>query len=479
MRLIITDILFVWRLDPIIQCMDPNYEKIIKIIVSLVIGIAVLVFVHYFLKKLVKKSDKIHRRFLGKLFNLIVIVVVLVYILELVDPSMDLRSTFLKGSALVVAIVGFAAQPAISDLICGFLISINKPFEIGDRIIAEGIEPGVVEDITLRHTIIRIYDGLRIIVPNSVLNTKTVINTSKRDERGIHLTFSVSYDTDLHTAIEAIRDCVAASPYTLPVETNGIMEDSGPVYFLKYAESALVLETTIWIKKESSSYVAVSDINMRVNDMFKQLGIEIPYNYLNVVEREFVAGEIETGKKKKKTAPSKRSVRSDTVKVSAGSKHIMDAVETAREFALKQRLDNKATRQLELMTEETIGIIGSIAESAMAKFWVDGSGLKYRIHLTFPASVGSEEYKKLLSLASSGKNEAVQTLSAKIWETMVTGLGSGSDNSSKSEQFEWSLRNDDPNVDEIAESILVALADDIKVSVTRDNVQLLVIKSVQ
>lgn len=459
--------------------MDPGTEKIIKIIVSIVIGIAILIMLRYFLKKIVKKSDKIHRRFLGKLFNLIVIVTVLIYILEVVNPSLDIRSTFLKGSALVVAIVGFAAQPAISDLISGFLISINKPFEIGDRIIPDGIEPGIVEDITLRHTVIRIYDGLRIIIPNSVLNTKTVVNTSKGDERGIHLTFSVSYDTDIHTAMEAIRDCVAASPYTLSVETNGIMEDSGPVYFLKYGASALILETTIWIRKASNSYVAVSDINTRVNEMFKQLGIEIPYDYINVVEREFVEDNTETVKKKKKTSPSKRSVRSDTVKVTAGSDHISEAVETAREFADKQRLDNKSKRQLELMSEEAIGIIGSIAESTKVKFWIDGSGLKYRIHLSFPASVGSDEYKRLLSLASSGKNEAIKSLSAKIWETMITGLGSGSDPESRSEQFEWSLQNDEPNIEQIAESILVALSDDIKVSVTRDHVELLVIKSVQ
>ena len=459
--------------------MEPSTEKIIKIILTIAIGIGVLIAMRIFVKKVVKKSDKIHQRFLGKLFSLIIIIACVVNIVEVVDPSRGIYATMLKGSALIVAILGFAAQPAISDLICGFLISINKPFEIGDRIIAEGIEPGIVEDITLRHTVIRIYDGLRIIVPNSVLNSKTVINTTRGDERGIHMTFSVSYDTDVHAAVEAIRDCVAASPYTLPVETNGIMEDSGPVYFLKFADSALVLETTIWIKKESNSYVAVSDINMRVNNMFRQLGIEIPYDYINVVEREYIADDTETVRKKKKTSPSKRSVRSDTVRVTAGGDRISEAVETAREFAQKQRLDQKSTLQLELMTEETIRIIGSIAESAKAKLWIDGSGLKYRIHLTFPASVGSDEYKKLLSLASSGKNEAVKTISAKIWETMVTGLGSGSESTTKTDQFEWSLRNDEPDISQIAESILVALADDIKVSVTRDQVQLLVIKSVQ
>ena len=459
--------------------MDPSTAKIIRIIVTIAIAIAIMICVKIFFARFVKKSDKIHRRFLGKLLNLIIIILCLMSIIGVLNPDVNIHSTILTGSALIVAILGFAAQPAIADLICGFLISINKPFEIGDRIIVEGIDPGVVEDITLRHTVIRIYDGLRIIVPNSVLNSKTVINTSKRDERGIHLTYSVSYDTDIHTAMDAIRDCVAASPYTLPVETNGILEDSGPVYFLKYADSALILETTIWIKKEANSYVAVTDVNMRVNKLFNELGIEIPYNFINVVEREYSASVGDAEKKKKKTAPSKRSFRTDTIRVSADPEHINDAIETAREFAQRQRLGDKAAKQLELMTEEAIGIIGSIVESAKARFWVEGSGLKYRIHLAFPASVGSEEYKKLMSLASSGKNEAVRSLSAKIWETMITGLGSNADDSSRGEQFEWSLHNDEPNVGQIGESILIAIADDIKVSVTKENVELLIIKSVQ
>ncbi len=450
-------------------------EEIIRIIMTVAVTVAVLIGLRYIFKKIAKKSDKIHRRYLTKLLNLTVIVLCLMNIWGVFNPQFDFRSVFWKGSALIVAIIGFAAQPAILDLICGFLISINKPFEIGDRIIAEGIEPGIVEDITLRHTVIRIYDGLRIIVPNSTLNSKTVINTSRADRRGIHLTYSVSYDTDLALAADAIRDCVAESPYTLPVETNGIMEDSGPVYFLKYGESALILETTIWISNESNTYTAVTDVNVRINRTFKERGIEIPYNYINVVSREYEA----TGSQKpvkKKVAPSKRSARTDTIRIQANSDQIAAALETARAFAKKQRLDAKASGQLELMTEELIGIMGAIADDAEAKLWIDGSGHKYRIHMSFPTHVGLEEYKRLLAISTSGKNEAATTLRGKIIETMATGIINRSSN--QSEEFEWSL-NDEPNAAQIGESILVALADDIKVNVTREKVEMLVIKSLQ
>ena len=297
----------------------PN-DKLIKLIIALVIGIAFIIVLRVVFKKHIKKSDKIHMRFLGYLLNLVIVLIVTGWLFSEFYPKMQISSILLKGSALIVAIVGFAAQAAISDLISGFLISFNKPFEIGDRIMVEGMEPGIVEDITLRHTVIRIMDGLRVIIPNSVLNTKTVTNTSfHNDRRGIRLKYSISYDSDVAKAMDIIRDCVVASPYTLSVETNGIMEDSGPVYFTQFGDSALILETTIWVTKDTNSHVATTDVNMRVNDAFNEYGIEIPYQFVNVVERENTQNS-EAKARKKKSVPSKRHYRSDTVIVRPGIK---------------------------------------------------------------------------------------------------------------------------------------------------------------
>lgn len=455
----------------------PNW---LRISLTIVIGILLIILFTILFRRIFKKSDKIHRRFLGKLANLIVIIICLVNIMGIVSPELNLHSIFLKGSALVVAIVGFAAQPAISDLICGFLISVNKPFEIGDRIVPEGMEPGIVEDITLRHTVIRIYDGLRVIVPNSVLNTKTVINTSyKIDRRGIHLTFSVSYDTDVSYAAETIRDCVAESPYTLGIETDGIKEDSGPVYFLKFADSALILETTIWVTRSTNSYVAITDVNNRVNRAFKERGIEIPYNYINVVERENIQLDESEIKRKKHTSPSKRNYRTDTVSLTFGGTNFDEAMAIVHNFATRQRFSERNKKQLELMSEEVIGIMGDIVDDVKSKFWIDGSGQKYKIHLRFSAAVGSAEYKRLLSLSSSGKNEAVNTLAEKLWEKMVAGIKIADAPGTKTSDYEWSIRDNSLEESSIGESILVALADDIKVSVTKDTVDLVVIKTVK
>ena len=456
-----------------------NEPDTLKIIIIIAIGIGVILLVDLIFRLGPLKNNKLHRRYLARLIKVIVIFGCVANVVKAIDPKLNFSATLLKGSALIVAIVGFAAQTAISDIICGLLISFNKPFEIGDRIIIEGQEPGIVEDITLRHTVLRIYDDIRIIVPNSQLNTKTVINTSYKnaERRGIHMQFSVSYDTDVQRAIDVIRDCVAESPYTLGVDTGGLKEDSGPVYFLKFADSALILETTIWITRSTSSYVAITDINLRVNKAFRANGIEIPYNYVNVVEFEGKKLEAdETAVVKAKTAPSKRRYRTNTVRITAGSTAIGGAIEAARSFARRQRLRDKDAMQLELMTEETLGIIGKIVEDVTTNFWIEGTGLKYRIHLNFTAKVGSEEYRKLINLSTSGRNEAVSGFAGKILNIMLNGIYTSGNDSSDS-GYNWAMSEDTLNEDEIAESILAAVADDIKVSVTKESVDFIVVKS--
>ena len=143
-----------------------------------------------------------------------------------------------------------------------------------------------------------------------------------------------------------------------------------------------------------------------------------------------------------------------------------------------QRLDEKARNQLALMTEELIGLTGDIVGNTNAKLWIEGSGLKYRIHLNFKADIGSGERIRLLSLSSSGRNEANNSLPQKIWEKVIVGLRTTEDNTNASDNYEWSMHDNEPSAHEIAESILVALADDIRVSVTKTHVDLTVVRSV-
>ena len=419
------------------------------------------------------------RRLLLQLVNFAVIVVCATELVETVKPDLNVASTVLTGSALIVAILGFAAQPVIADIICGLLISIHKPFEIGDRIIVEGQTPGVVEDITLRHTVLKIYDNHRVIIPNNVMNSKVVTNTSYQmpDRRGMNMQFSVSYDTDVRKAMEVIRDCVAASPYTLTVENDGLREDSGPVYFSQYGDSALVLSTTIWVARTTNGNIAMTDVNLRVLDAFRKYGIEIPYPYFNIVQFQ---GQKETeAPLERSSRPSRRQRRSNTVHMDPGEVLLEEAVDAAKSFAEMQSMSRQASMQLELLMEESVGFVQRVAEQTQRDFWVEGTGLAYRIHICFAARVGSEEYRKLLQVSSSGRNEAA-SFSSRIWEAVLNGMKSPSGSrkkDAKASDYQWQLSDIGISEEEIGKSILGAVASDIRVSVTSERVEIIVTKN--
>ena len=451
-------------------------NQYLPIIIQIALTLLVYIGTGIWQRKKAAEFKNLHKKYLVQLVRLVLIILCLSNILELFNPDVDFDSLLIKGSALIVAIVGFAAQPAIVDLICGLLISINKPFEIGDRIIVEGEPPGIVEDITLRHTVIKIYDDIRIIVPNSQLNSKTVTNTSYKmdDRRGIHLKFSVSYDTDVTRAAEVIRDCVAESPYTLGVVANGVKQDSGPVYFLEFAESALILDTTIWIDRNTSSYMAITDVNFRVNEAFKKNGIEIPYNYLNVISYEGIKKEVDpTEVHNRKSAPSKRFFRTNNVRIPEASNDISKVMEEVRHYVRRQRLNSHEGSRVELLSEEAVGIVRDMSKNAILNFWIEGSGVVYRIHISFKPEFGSSEYKRLLNLSSSGKNEAVKNFGDKIREIMALGLLA---NEERGRSYRWSIKEEPDKGENIGESLLTAVADDIRVSVTHNKVELVIEK---
>ena len=453
--------------------------------IKFIILIAIIVvsnLVIAYLKNQTKFRSSLHGKYLLQIIRLIIFILCLSEMLEAIDPELNMRSILLRGSALVVAILGFAAQPVISAVMSGLLISIHKPFEIGDRVIIDGAATGVVEDITLRHTVIAIYDGFRVIIPNSELNSRVVTNTSYRmkDRRGIHLSYSVSYETDVQKAMDVIRDCVAASPYTLSVENNGIHEDSSPVYFFKFDSSALILETTIWVARETDGCKAITDVNTRVLNAFRRYGIEIPYQYVNVNQFEGtqVTPPGETAVPEKAATPAKRHIRTNTVHMIPGESGLEDAIQTARGYAKRQNLEKRAAVQLELLTEESLGFVQRVVDHTSRDFWIEGTGEIYRIHLRFDAKVGSEAYKKLINLSTSGRNEAANSIAGKVWEAVLMGLKRPPEKGSKGKNsFVWQLSEAGLEEEEIGKSILGAVASDVRVSVTTERVELIVSKA--
>lgn len=231
-----------------------------------------------------KRGAKIHLQFLERVINIAIVVVIII-----IPLAGDKIGTSILGSAAVLtAVVGFAAQDVIKDVLSGLLISIYKPFDIGDKIELDDGTIGIVESITMRHVVVIRLDNLRDVIPNSKINDIPVINYSiGMDARSELFRFQISYDSDIDLAKEVIAKTVKDSAYTLPgLEGEDGRMTYGPVLFIEMGDSALTMAVRIYFKRDENIFRVRDDINSSVFKALKKAGIEIPYSYTNVIVKK-------------------------------------------------------------------------------------------------------------------------------------------------------------------------------------------------
>ena len=259
-------------------------EFLIYTAIAAIVTTIVLAIYNHFVKKKLREKKNIQIRFTQNIIRVLIILVAIIWVLMSSTATTDIGKVLFQGTAIIGAVIGLAAQPVIGDLFSGIAISINKPFEIGDRIELDSGLKGIVMDITMRHVVLRTIDTIDVIIPNSKINSSTITNMSHNTRiRSVHMRFNVAYGTDMDKAMKVLRDAVIESEYSEPEWKN---KDYGPVYFISYADSSLVLATTVYYKPTNATEVVMSDINMRVNNAFAREGIEIPFNYVNVVMKK-------------------------------------------------------------------------------------------------------------------------------------------------------------------------------------------------
>lgn len=172
--------------------------------------------------------------------------------------------------------VGFAFQNIFQNFLAGILILITKPFKIGDQIIAAGYE-GTVELIETRATMIKTYDGRRIVIPNADLYTNSVEVITAYDKVRSQYDVGIGYSEDIETARDVLKQAM--------IGLNGVMESPEPaVAVVDLGASAVVMRLLWWTSPNIGARTAAMDrVITAVKYALDDAGIEIPYNYLNVV----------------------------------------------------------------------------------------------------------------------------------------------------------------------------------------------------
>ena len=128
----------------------------------------------------VSRSTKTRLRFLRRLLILVVFLVLVAIALSQFTELNRLATGILASTAVLAAIIGFAAQHTIANMIAGVQLAVSQPIKIGDRISFEEVE-GRVTDMTLSYTYVSPGDGTTVAIPNQMLVDGIIHNLSTED----------------------------------------------------------------------------------------------------------------------------------------------------------------------------------------------------------------------------------------------------------------------------------------------------------
>ena len=254
-------------------------ELLIYAVIALVVTTVILLIYGKFVKNRLKAKNNLTIRFTQNIIRVVIILIAVIWVLVSSTATTDIGKVLFQGTAILGAVFGLAAQPVLGDFFSGIAITLNRPFEIGDWIELENGTAGVVADITPRHVVLRSLGTVEIIIPNSKINSLMLKDTSFKKLRSFKMEFNVAYGTDVDKASEIIKNEIINSELTVPAKND----EYSDVFFEAFADSSLVLTTIVYFKQSTSGLAVKTDVNKRVNDAFIKEGIEIPFNYVNVV----------------------------------------------------------------------------------------------------------------------------------------------------------------------------------------------------
>lgn len=170
-------------------------------------------------------------------------------------------------------VFGLAVQGSLSNLAGGIVIFVMHPFRIGDFIVAQG-ESGTVESIHVFYTYLVTPDNRVVMIPNGTLANGTIVNNSAKDIRRIDQQFGIAYEADYDLARKTIEDIILS--YDEVLKDKDIF-----VKMTAHLDSAVEITTKVWVKQENY-WTVYYRLLEDVKNKFEELGIEIPYNKIDI-----------------------------------------------------------------------------------------------------------------------------------------------------------------------------------------------------
>ena len=211
------------------------------------------------------------KTFLGSLVNLLLKAMVILMAMDIIGIK---ATSFIALLGAMGLAIGMALQGTLQNFAGGVIILLMKPFKVDDYIECNQYK-GYVKEIRIFHTIMRPFNGRTIIIPNSELATKSLINHTKEPFIRMDVIASVAYGTDLKKAKEVLWEVIKAEPLIS-------WEPKKPNVAVSNLNSSSV-DITLWLWTKVEDYWTLWEhIREDIYIAFNNAGVEIPFPQVTV-----------------------------------------------------------------------------------------------------------------------------------------------------------------------------------------------------
>ena len=211
------------------------------------------------------------KSFLGSLVDVLLKAMIIIMAMDVVGIK---ATSFIALLGAMGLAIGMALQGTLQNFAGGVIILLMKPFKVGDYIEC-GQFKGYIQEIRIFHTVMRPFNGRTIVIPNSELSNKSLINHTKEENIRLDVVASVAYGSDLEKVKEVLMEVINNEPL---IQT----EPKAPVVAVsELGNSSVDLSMWMWVKVEDYWTVWLR-IRENVYKAFYRNGITIPFPQLDV-----------------------------------------------------------------------------------------------------------------------------------------------------------------------------------------------------
>jgi small-conductance mechanosensitive channel len=274
------------------QALIPYLLAFFIVITTLVLVWLFNRFMRRFIKKssLVLENDPTNYQFLRYAVSMLFYLIGFGLAIYTIPSLKNIAQSMLAGAGIAAVAVSFASQAALSNIIAGVFIVIFKPFRVNDRVTIKDTMTGIVEDITLRHTVIRNFQNRRVIIPNSIISDEVIVNSDLVETKVCQwIEMGISYNSDIDLARKIMIEEVEAHPFVIDNRTEEEIENGEPkipVRVVSLGESSVNLRAWAWGKDSADAFRMQCELLESIKKRFDKEGIEIPFPHRTLYIRQ-------------------------------------------------------------------------------------------------------------------------------------------------------------------------------------------------